>query len=300
RRGLLRAAELLFWGYLLQVNAGRIPEYLRGEAESWVGAFHVLQCIAVGLLLMIAIHGLARGAGRRALAGIYLVSGFTLFGASILVANHTGYLPASAPAWLQNPLKGPRSSFPVAPWLGFTLYGAAIGVLLRKPPTAALAATSCVPFFAAGLLLKMFGWSFDEIFGRWLLDLAGHGGTGRVLPAAFHGRIGETLVVLGLLVWIENRFRPNLGWLQTIGRNTFPIYVGHVIVLYGGIFGIGLNDLLRRSLNPWQAAAGALLFCAAFGFAAQWTEALALRWQSWRGARRQRHLSHIQVEQERP
>ncbi len=295
RRGLLRAAELLFWGYLLQVNASRLPEYLRGEADSWVGAFHVLQCIAVGLLLMIAVHGLARRAGRRALAGIYLVSGFSIFSASILLANHTGYVPAEAPAWLQNPLKGPRSSFPVAPWLGFTLYGAAIGVLLRKPPTAASAVPSCLPFFIAGLLLKTFGWSFDEIFGRSLLDLAGHGGASKSLPAAFHGRIGETLVVLGLLVWIENRFRPNLGWLQSIGRNTFPIYVGHVIVLYGGIFGIGLNDLLRRSLNPWQAAAGALFFCAAFGFAAQWTEPLALRWKFWRMSRRQRRISHTQV-----
>ncbi len=286
RRGLLRAAELLFWGYLLQVNVSRFPAYLRGETDSWIGAFHVLQCIALGLLLMIALHGLARRAGRRALAGIYLISGFAMFTASILLANHGGYLPADAPAWLQNPFKGPRSSFPVAPWLGFTLYGAAIGVLLRKPVTAPPAATSCVPFFVAGLLLKTLGWSFDEIFGRWLLHLAGHDQTGRIVPAAFHGRIGETLVLLGLLVWVENRFRPNLGWLQTIGRNTFPIYVGHVIVLYGGIFGIGLNDLFRRSLNPWQAALGALLFCAAFGFAAQWTEPLALRWQAWRNSRR--------------
>ena len=43
----------------------------------------------------------------------------------------------------------------------------------------------------------------------------------------------------------------------------------HVVVLYGGIFGIGINDLWTRALNPWQAATGALLFMIAFGLMAQ-------------------------------
>jgi len=284
RRGLLRAGELLFWGYLLQVDLGRLPAVLRGAADPWLGAFHVLQCIAVGLLVMILLYAMARSAGPRVLAVIFVACGFALHTASILLANHPGYLPADAPAWLQNPIRGPRSSFPLAPWLGFTLYGAAIGALLRTISTAPHKITPPAAFLIPGLILKAAGWSFDRAYGGWLLDLSGQVTPDRIIPGAFHGRIGETLVVLGVLVWIENRFRPNLGWLQTIGRNTFPIYVSHVILLYGGIFGIGLNDLLRRSLNPWQAAAGAIIFCAIFGFAAQWVEALVLRWRAWRSS----------------
>jgi uncharacterized membrane protein len=261
---------------------------LRGGSDSWLVAFHVLQCIAVALLVMILVHGAARRTGRHMLAIIFLACGFAIYSASILLVNHPGHLPADAPALLQNPIKGPKSAFPLAPWLGFTLYGAAIGVLLRRPPKNPAGPPPPVTpaaFLIPGLFLKAGGWSFDRAYGNWLLSLTENGSPDRVPPGAFHGRIGETLVLLGLLVWVENRFRPNLGWLQTIGRNTFPIYVSHVIILYGGISGIGLNDLLRRSLNPWQAAIGAVIFLAFFAFAAQWVEPLVLRWHAWRDSR---------------
>jgi uncharacterized membrane protein len=284
RRGLLRAAELLFWGYLLQVDLGRIPAVMHGGEDPWLGAFHVLQCIAVALLAMILLHGIARRAGRHLLAVVFIACGFATFSASILLANHPGHLPADAPAWLQNAIKGPKGAFPLAPWLGFSLYGAAIGVLLRRQVQIPPARTAPAAFLIPGLLLKTGGWSFDRAYGDWLLRLAGHDTQNPVLPAIFHGRIGEALIVLGLLVWIENRCQPKAGWLQTIGRNTFPIYVSHVIVLYGGIFGIGLNDLLDHSLNPWQAAAGAIIFCSIFGLAAQFVEPLVLRWRAWRAS----------------
>lgn len=122
----------------------------------------------------------------------------------------------------------------------------------------------------------------DRLLGGKLMDMLGHAADHRVLPGAFHGRIGEILLVLGALVWIEKHFRPGAPWFQTIGRNTFPIYVSHVVLLYGGIFGIGLNDWIGKSLNPWQAALGAILFCGFFGLCAQWVEPLTLRWKDWR------------------
>ena len=40
-----------------------------------------------------------------------------------------------------------------------------------------------------------------------------------------------------------------------LGQNTLPIYVVHVIILYGGIFGIGLKPLVfDENLGPWIAA----------------------------------------------
>lgn len=287
RRGLRRAAELLFWGYLLQLDLTRLPEWREGGPASWLGAFHVLQCIAAGLLVMISIHGITRRLDPVRKAAIHVALGFALYLASVMLANHPAYLPAGAPAWLQNPLRGPASVFPIAPWLGYVLYGAAIGILLRRQGSAPPGRVSPAGFLALGVFLKIAGWSMDRMLGGALLDLTGFAGPQRILPAAFHGRIGEILVILGLLIWIENRFRGvHLGWLQTIGRNTFPIYVGHVILLYGGISGIGLKTWLRGSLDPWQAAVGAILFCAFFGFAAQWVEPSMLRWRMWREARR--------------
>jgi uncharacterized membrane protein len=282
RRGIVRAMELLFWGYLLQVDLRRLPDLLHGRADRWLGNFHVLQCIAVGLLVMLAMFGIFRRAGARVLAGCHLVAGFVVFLAAVWLANTGGPLPDGMPEWLQNPIKGPVVSFPLAPWIGFSLYGAAIGVLLRQHVAARDGAVSALPFLITGLALKTGGWAMDRGLGGLLLDATGHAAQPRVLYDAFHGRIGEILLVLGALVWIERRLRPGVQWFQTIGRNTFPIYVGHVIVLYGGISGIGLDDWLGGSLNPWQAATGAVLFCGFFAVCAQWVEPVMLRLRSWR------------------
>lgn len=274
RRGVLRALQLMVWGYLLQLNLRAMPDWARVIRDPWLQAFHVLQCIAVGLLLLIAVFGLVRRAGAWWLAGSYLALGLVDFLCSVSVANHGGLLPAHAPAWLQNPLKGPWTTFPLAPWLGFTFYGAAIGVLLRWQGAGRHKQATAGVFLVSGLLLKTAGWAFDRLLGRLLLAATVQAGPQQVTPAAFHGRIGEILLILAVLIWIENRFRPDAGWLQTVGRNTFPIYVGHVVVLYGGIFGLGLDTWLGHALGPWQAALGALVFCAVFVLGAQWIEPL--------------------------
>jgi hypothetical protein len=282
RRGLLRAGELLFWGYMLQVDLRRLPDMLGGERDSWLQAFHVLQCIAVGLCGMIVIFGLVRRAGARALAAAYVLSGLMAFIASVWLANLPGPIPQGAPVLLQNAIKGPIPGFPIVPWVGFTFYGAAIGVLVRSHTERLSQGMSPTPLLIAGGILKLAGWALDRFLGNTLLSVLGHPADGRILPDSFHGRLSEILIVLGVLVWIENRFRPGASWFQTIGRNTFPIYVSHVVILYGGIFGIGLKNWFQHSLNPWQAALGAVLFCGFFGFCAQWVEPLMLRWRDLR------------------
>ena len=49
-----------------------------------------------------------------------------------------------------------------------------------------------------------------------------------------------------------------------IGQNTLPIYIIHVVILYGGIFGIGLNQYMKHSLSGIEAVIGAVLFIAFF------------------------------------
>jgi uncharacterized membrane protein len=195
RRGLLRAAELIVWGYFLQTDLSRLPDMLREGPDRWLGAFHVLQCIACGLLVMIALHGLARRAGWQVLAAVHLLAGFALFIVSVVLANHSGQLPVGAPEWLQNPVKGPIGPFPIAPWLGYTFYGAAVGVMLRKPATAGV---SPAVFLGVGVALAIGGWYFDRAIGGALLDLTGMRGPHAILPDAFHGRVGEILIMLGL------------------------------------------------------------------------------------------------------
>jgi uncharacterized membrane protein len=256
-------------------------ELLQGKLDAWFKAFHVLQCIAAGMLVIITMFGLFRRAGMLVLAACHIAAGFSLFILSVIFANTLGPIPIAAPEWLQNPLKGPTAPFPLAPWMGFTLYGAAIGILVRRHSEKNAGNMSALPFLVCGMLLKTWGWTMDRWLGGVVLNIMDTQRP-RVVPDAFHGRIGEILLILGALVLVEKHFRPGAPWFQTIGRNTFPIYVSHVIILYGGIFGIGLNDWLGNSLNPWQAALGAVLFCGFFAISAQCVEPIVLRWKNWR------------------
>lgn len=280
RKGLLRAAEISVWAYLLQVDFTKLPGVFRGVWDPWLQGFHVLQCIAVGLLVMIAIFGMVRNAGSRVLAAAYIGAGLSVFLLSVWLANHQALVPAGAPAWFQNAFKGPTSIFPVAPWLAFTFYGAAIGVLVRHRGGGSASGVSPWPFLIVGAILKNAGWWFDGWLGARLLDGLGVSSEPRIVPELVHGRIGEILLLLGGLVWIERRFHACPEWFLSIGRNTFPIYVGHVIVLFGGIFGFCLLKLWGQSLNPWQAGIGAFLFCAAFALFAQAIEPLGRWWKS--------------------
>jgi fucose 4-O-acetylase-like acetyltransferase len=45
-----------------------------------------------------------------------------------------------------------------------------------------------------------------------------------------------------------------------IGQKTLSIYIIHFIVIYGSLTGFGLSILLSKSLNPYQAAIGAVIF----------------------------------------
>jgi fucose 4-O-acetylase-like acetyltransferase len=50
---------------------------------------------------------------------------------------------------------------------------------------------------------------------------------------------------------VDSNFKIKAGLFLKLGQNTLPIYIVHVIILYGGIFGFGLvPNLFDRNLNP--------------------------------------------------
>lgn len=71
-------------------------------------------------------------------------------------------------------------------------------------------------------------------------------------------RLGNVLILLGIFYALE-RFVKNQ-MIFKIGQKTLSIYVVHFVIIYGSLTGIGLSQLIGKTLNPYQAAVGAILF----------------------------------------
>ena len=267
RKGFKRALELLFWGYVLQLSVRNIGGYFRGDFETWVFAFHVLQCIGVGLIALLVIAAILDYLpGRGSLIWPYSWATILCIYFYLHLKNvpEGTYLPDGWPQIFQNMVRGPRTVFPVAPWLGFTFLGGVIGVTVRKYGEHMQSLKSCLWFFAlAGALMLV-----------WLA-------AGTVFLSAglawFAERAAEVVAFLGLLRLIELKFGIGMPRMLCVGRMTFEIYIVHVVILYGGIFGMGLDGWLSKALNPWQAAFGAAVFLTAFFWFAQAVDAWYIR-----------------------
>ena len=257
RKGFIRAAQLLFWGYALQLSLRRFPDYLRGGFSDWIFAFHVLQCIGIGLIVLILIAALQRAIGKFSLVTFYAWGTVICLSVYVWLKSlpEGTHVPDGWPQVIQNALSGPRSIFPLTPWLGYALLGGAMGAYLRARNDQHPTLRSCSWFFILAAGLKSI----------WLVaicvpmpEYAAEG------IAWFTERAFEVVLFVGILRIIEIRYGIHAPWMLRIGQETFAIYIFHVIVLYGGLFGFGLSDSIKEKLGPWQATGGALVFIAFF------------------------------------
>ncbi len=257
RKGFRRAAELLFWGYALQVTVQNIPGYFRGEFETWLFAFHVLQCIGVGLVMLMLISAAQRALGKGSLTTWYAAAAAVCLTGYVWLKGlpNEMFVPVGWSQIIQNAFHGPRSIFPIFPWLSYAFLGGAMGAYVRATHHQPATLKSCVWFFILAASLKLLG------LGAVLVPIPHNASEGL---AWFTGRAWEVVAFLGILRAAEICFGIGFSQFLRVGRETFAIYILHVIVLYGGIFGFGLNDLLEYKLNAWQAACGAVLFIAVF------------------------------------
>jgi uncharacterized membrane protein len=262
RKGGVRVVELLFWGYLLQPNA-----------------FHVLQCIAIGIGTILLVYWIYKQVKRIPLWIFFLLAGMLLFFFGMELQQWRNDLlaqgvpkeniawPVNAPKFIQNMFLGPsdRSLFPIVPHMGFTMIGAMIGCWLhdfskhvkRWRFAFVFILIGAVSFFLTDQILggvdvlisKAFGdISFKNITMNWIMY-----------------KVGMVFMVLGVLMIIEKLIgdiKDNL--FLKVGQNTLSIYIMHMVLLYGAITGFGLNRLFSKSLTPWEAALGALLFIITF------------------------------------
>ncbi|MBW7867865.1 MAG: DUF1624 domain-containing protein [Brumimicrobium sp.] len=75
---------------------------------------------------------------------------------------------------------------------------------------------------------------------------------------------GNLLLFIALVYTLAKLIPWNFELFLKMGQKTLSIYIIHVIILYGGIFGFGLSDFLSSKLHPWGSVIGAMLFMTLF------------------------------------
>ena len=258
-KGLKRASILLLIGYVIQLSISRTPQYLAGDMGSWIYNFHILQCVAIGLIILIGMMWISHTFKKIPIYVCYIIGIIFLITlrAYLLGLPDQKYFPEGFPVIIQNAFKGPSSQFPIAPWISFVLVGAILGSYLRLNPKSQQ--SSWWLFASAIILYKIRLVILPQFPSQPHM---------REVISWFSYRGGQVLFIISLLRWIELHRGIHAKHFLKIGQETFAIYVFHVIILYGGFFGIGINTYASKALSPWQAVIGAILFIlfhAAFG-----------------------------------
>lgn len=287
KKGFGRVRMLLFWGYFIQFNIivfGKSLYYgfknvFNGNGWvfkfhfEWFYAFHVLQSIAFGIFFLLLIYGVYKLLKIGSLHwyfffGAIVIFAFygnmkhhiwwddTLIESGKLLKENRNYIPENWPRFIQNMFYGPFSDFSFVRYASYTVMGGMVGAIIRKYESYVKEWWFGLGFILVGLFLNLIpSMTFKYIdMATSAIGFADY--SHFVFNITSFVRIGQVLILLGVLMLIDANFKVRAKLFLKIGQNTFPVYIVHVIILYGGILGLGLEPSAwyKRQFDPYQSA----------------------------------------------
>ncbi|TCK69405.1 uncharacterized protein DUF1624 [Winogradskyella wandonensis] len=250
RKGLNRGLMLIGIGYLLRAP---FLSWLSGQFNTYFLVTDVLQIIGLSLIIVIVLYIIC-------LKNNIIFSFVTLLLGCLIFVSEPLYRTLqlqNVPVIFSNYLtKSNGSVFTIIPWFGYMAFGAYIATSfyrhLEKPN---FKPVTLSVFFIVGYFL--IEWSSYALFylNKWtgiqlFLDSANYN--------YLFSRLGNVFIYFAIFYGLERYLKPPL--LLKIGQKTLSIYVIHFVIIYGSFTGIGLSQLIGKTLTPWQAVIGAALF----------------------------------------
>lgn len=255
KKGLIRFTSLIFIGYLLHFNFWIIWDLLDGHLNKTYHSMlivDVLHIIGTAILLIVLIYLLATTIRSK-------VYPLMLIGALLTFYYYPDIEPLDftyLPQFLSNYVaKGKHFSFTIVPWVGYSLFGAVLGIFVWTKPKSINSYILAFIFFVAGYLLHFY--STDM-----LIDLYEFTGWINFKSLAYNNflfyRLGHVFIVTSIFMVINNLFRNIPKIIPKIGSETLTIYIVHAFVIYGSIFQFGIAQNFGKALTPWECFALAL------------------------------------------
>jgi uncharacterized membrane protein len=266
RKGYRRAFELLFWGYFLQTYIFGYIGYLMGNITENVYEFHVLQSIGCAIIIILLIYRLYTWLHVGPLWLYYFLTGIIVlsFYPYLMSFPRDVHFPEGWPRFIQNMVHGPRSHFPLSPWIAFSMFGAMFGVLLNKYGDRVRQNWFPLTIIGIGFALNIISIGSLELLDKYLYHYLADKNIYLSSMEWVFSRFGQVLIGLGILMFIDKYLNIKENLFIKIGQSTLQIFIVHFIILYGGIFGFRLNSFFSKNLEPYQAIIGAVLFIGLF------------------------------------
>ncbi|AEA42700.1 acyltransferase family protein [Fluviicola taffensis] len=306
KKGFGRVRMLLFWGYFIQfdlITFARDTYYgfedlFKGGTRGfvyhldWFQAFHVLQSIGFGIFFLLLVFGIYKLIKKGPLYLYYLIAALVIFVIYGYLKEHiklygvsegiktakdpSAFIPSGAPKFVQNMIYGQFSDFSFVRYSGYVLMGGMIGAIIRQFERNVRKWWFGITFILIGLFFNIVGQSlFHELdqLTDWI-GLTGHGCFENNTTG--FARMGQVAILLGTLMLVDANFKINAPLFLKMGQTTFPVYIVHVIILYGGIIGIGLDPSAwyHRQFDPWVAISISAFFITVFVFMVKYIEPL--------------------------
>jgi hypothetical protein len=210
-------------------------------------------------LSILILYGIYKAVKIIPLWVYFFFAGTIIFSSYIVISSWPKeyYWPESAPIFIQNMFHGKYSIFPILPRMGYTMYGAMIGVILYTYKSKVKEWSFILSVFLIGAFLYFFLKDIllilDGIFAHPIYHL--------YKVDWLYECLGMVLMILSILITLEKfigEIKPNL--FLKIGQNTLTIYILHMVVLYGSITGFGINRVIHKNLTPWQILPATICF----------------------------------------
>ncbi len=239
-----RFALFILLGYALHFPVRHFADLAYASEERWRSFFvvDVLQLIGVTFLFIQLLVLTVKS--RR----VFMVVSFVLALAIIYAApwawsrDWTASMPDVLAAYL-SPSTG--SQFPLVPWAGYVLMGAAAGQVYARWGAADLKRFANRALLIPGLVILPLTWNRG-----WEGPLARFGaGDSNWVPGEVIFRAGACFVILALMAHASQRIARLPHLFGAVAQESLLVYFVHLCIVYGSIWNVGLTRYYGESLS---------------------------------------------------
>lgn len=271
RKQLGRIGLIWIVGYVLHLPVFSFAQIVETPESGW-NAFYqsdILHCIALGLLLLFAIR-IAVRSETAFLAVVFLLGLAAVLGAPVLGSSE---LVRSLHPALRSYFDSRLSMFPVVPWLGFILWGGAVGMAYLRLTAADAEGRFARLVVGTGIVMTLV--SIPSLVG---ITLFPDGFDRQNDPLFFLLRFGLVLLLLAACRWWVLYRKTERSFLLDAGRESLLVYVGHLQILYATVFGLpSLVHWIAGSFSPLECLAATMALAAIMVVASKYWGALKQR-----------------------